>query len=194
MFSLRRYWTLSWGTIIHPTRTFENIVTDGSLVYSTVVMVLFGLLYSLLALLIYLRGQTPSLPILIAVTPEKFYLVESIYLTPFTLQLWLLFSALCHLFAGRKRGNFDATLAVMGFSNGIPNIVMFWIPDFVSFVVFGKILALPVAIYGSLWLIWLVWLSGIGLKVTHKIPLWKGVLVALIAFLVHFTIGFFFIC
>jgi hypothetical protein len=193
MLSLRKLWAHSWGTIVHPTRTFEAIVADGSLVYSTVVMVLFGLLYSLLCLLIYARGQTPSLPILIAVPPEKFYLGEAIYFIPFTLQFWVLFSALCHLFAGRKRGNFDATFAVMGFSNAIPNIVMFWIPDFISFVTFGDILTVPVAIYGSLWLIWLVWLSGIGLKVTHKIPLWKGVSVALIAFLLHLTIGFFFI-
>jgi len=193
MFSLRKLWSYSWGTIVHPTKTFEEIATEGSLVYSAVLMVAFGVLYSIVALIAYLQGHQPSLPILIAVRPEKFYLVEAIYLTPFTLQFWLLFSALCHLFSGRKRGSFDTALAVLGFSNAIPNIVAFWLPDFISSVVFGQIFTVPMAIYGTVWFVWLIWLSGIGLKVTHHIPTWKGVLIALAAFLIHFSIGFFFI-
>ena len=193
MFSLRKLWTYSWGTIIHPTETFETMATDDSLVYSTVAMVLFGLLYSLMALLIYLTGQTPSLPILITVPRERFYLAEAIYLLPFTLQFWVLFTGLCHLFAGYKRGSFDSALAVLGFASAIPNLVMFWLPDFLSFVAFGRILNSLIPIYGIAWFVWLVWLSGIGLKVTHHISTWKGIFIALVAWLIHFTIGFFFI-
>jgi hypothetical protein len=193
MISLRKLWAYSWGTIVHPARTFEEIAADGSLAYSAVLMVVFGLLYSAIALIAYLQGHQPSLPILISVPPEKFYLVEAVYLTPLTLQLWLLFSALCHLFVGHRRGSFDAALAVLGFSNAIPNIVAFWLPDFVSSIVFGKILAIPMAIYGTAWFVWLIWLSGVGLTVTHRIPMWKGVLIAVAAFFAHFSIGFFFI-
>jgi hypothetical protein len=156
-------------------------------------MVAFGVLYSFIALIAYPQGHQPSLPIPIAVRPGKFYLVEAIYLLPFTLQFRLLFSALCHLFSGRHRGTFEAALAVLGFSNAIPNIVAFWLSDFVSSVVFGRIFPVPMAIYGTAWFAWFFYLSGIGLKVTHQLPVWKGVPVALVAFLVHFSIGFFFI-
>ena len=193
MFSLHKLWSYSWGTIVRPTRTFETIAAEGSLVYPAIVMITYGLLYSLLSYLIYLAGQTPSLPILITVPPEKFYLAEAIYLLPFTLQFWVLFTGLCHLFAGRKCGSFDSALAVLGFASAIPNLVMFWLPDFLSFVAFGRILNTLVPIYGVAWFVWLVWLSGIGLKVTHHISTWKGVFIALVAWLVHFSIGFFFI-
>lgn len=38
-----------------------------------------------------------------------------------------------------------------------------------------------------------IWLSGIGLKVTHRLPMWKAVLVATGAFVIHLSIGFWFI-
>lgn len=193
MFSLRKLWLYSWGTIVRPTKTLEEIARDASLVYSAASMVAFGVLYSALSLVIYLQGHRPSLPILLAVPPDRFYLVEALYLTPLTLQLWILFSALCHLMAGRNRGSFDAALSVLGFANSMPSIVAFWLPDFVSSVAFGRILTVPMAIYGTIWFVWFIWLSGIGLKVTHRLPLWKGVLVALAAFFVHFSIGVFFI-
>ena len=192
-FSLRRLWSYSWGTIVHPTVTFQEIAATTRLLYPTVVMLAFGVLYSALAMIAYLQGHQPSLPILIAIPAERFYLAEAIYLTPLTLQLWLLFSALCHAFAGHGRGSFDSALAVLGFSNAIPNIVAFWLPDFVSSIVFGRILTIPMAIYGTVWLVWLVWLSAMGLKVTHRLPTWKGVVVAASAFAVHLTIGVFFI-
>ena len=193
MFSLRKLAAYAWGTVVHPRRTFEEIARESSLAYSVSAMVAFGLLYSALALLIYAQGHRPSLPILISVAPERFYLVEAVYLLPLTLQLWILFSALCHLFAGPTRGSFNAALSVLGFANAVPGIAAFWLPDFVSSVVLGTILTVPMAVYGSVWFVWLVWLSGIGLKATHGVAVSRGALVALAAFLVHVSIGVFFI-
>src|SRR3972149_594402 len=134
MFSLRKLWSYSWGTIAHPTKTCEEIAAEGSLVYSAVLMVAFGVLYSIVALIAYLQGHQPSLPILIAVRPEKFYLVEAIYLTPLPLQFWLLFSALCHLFSGGKARRVTAAHSSLVCARSIWGHRSGALPDFISSV------------------------------------------------------------
>jgi len=55
-------------------------------------------------------GVWPATPtgLLITIPPQKFYLAVVIYLTPFTFQFWVSFSALFHLLTDGKRGNFEA--------------------------------------------------------------------------------------
>jgi hypothetical protein len=94
----------------------------------------FGLLYSVLALILYLHGGQPS-ALWLAIPSEMFYLWEPVYLTPLMMVLWILFSAVAHLVSGHQggRGCFETTLAVLGFAETVAFTILFLVPDILVF-------------------------------------------------------------
>jgi len=193
---MMKLWKYIIGTLIRPIKTFEEIRQDeNAMKYSFITMLIWCILYGLISMQLYFKGETPwstwiNIPI------KQYYLWESIFLPPLNLLLWVLFSALIYLFSYRKnaKGTFEQTFSLIGFAWSIPAFFMFLLPDFIIMTFFNKhIFNLLIPLYGSLYFVWMIFLCALGLKSVREISLFKSLLICLIAFIIHFPIGFTFI-
>jgi hypothetical protein len=109
---------------------------------------------------------------------------------PITMQIYLLFAALAHLFArllGGK-GSFEATLSVLGFTYSIPLIVLFWIPDVLFFSFFGSSTQLTlVPLYGTAAGLWTLIISVIGIKLAELLSFPRALLVTVLSMGISFA-------
>jgi hypothetical protein len=113
----------------------------------------FGLLYSVFALILYLRGRESS-ALWLAIPSEMFYLWEAVCLTAFMMVLWILFSAVAHLVSGHQagRGCFETTLAVLGFAEAVDFTILFLVPDILVFPFEPSIgVSLSLCVWVSCW-------------------------------------------
>lgn len=182
MFSFKKFWHYCWGIVFKPSRTLKQLASEPSLSYAFAAYFLFGLLYGLFSLVVYFAGHTP-VGILVNFIPAKdYYLWEGLFMIPVTMQIYLLFAALAHLFArllGGK-GSFEATLSVLGFTYSIPLIVLFWIPDVLFFSFFGSSVQLTlVPFYATVAGLWTCIVSVIGIKIAQQLSLPRALLVTM---------------
>ena len=153
---------------------------EAPLSYSFTALLLFGLLYSLAALIWYLKGISVSWAWVTIIPVREYYLWEALFMVPVCVQVYVLSAALAHLFSRLQhgKGSFESTLAVFGFAY-IPLIISFWLPDMVLNLLFGieTLLAL-VPFYATISGLWSILLSGLGLKMSQQIPLPRAFLTA----------------
>lgn len=192
-FSVRRFWAYWWGTIVSPARTLREVAAEPSLVYATLAYALFALLYSGLALAIYLARGVPNWqPWLTLIPMERYYLWEALFLTPYSMITWVVFAALAYLFSRRPggAGSFERVLAVFGFTYSVPLVALFWLPDVLQFLMWGTSFHTSLmAIYGTAASVWTALLSIIGVNVVQATSWWRAVLATIVAMTAAFVLS-----
>jgi hypothetical protein len=184
MFSFKKFLYYCWGAIIRPVPTLKQIAWEPSLAYPFAAYFLFGLLYGLFALVGYFSGHAAAGILVNFISAKDYYLWEGLLMIPITMQIYLLFAALAHLFArllGGK-GSFEATLSVLGFTYSIPLIVLFWVPDVLLFSCFGSSVQLTlVPLYGTAAGLWTFLVSTIGIKIAQQLSFPRALLVTILS-------------
>ena len=192
MFSIKKFWPYWWGTIVRPVPTFKQLASEVSLAYPFAAYFLFGLLYGLFALAGSFAdpGHTPSGILINFIPANRYYLWEGLFMIPITMQIYLLFAALVHLFArllGGK-GSFEAMLSVLGFTYSVPLLVLFWLPDVLLFSFFGSSTQLTlVPFYGTAAGFWTFIVSVIGVKLAGQLSFPRALLVTLLSLVISYA-------
>ncbi len=190
MFSFKKFRNYCWGMIVRPVPTLKQVASEPSLSYPFAAYFLFGLLYGLFALVGYFSGHTAAGVLVNFISAKDYYLWEGLFMIPITMQIYLLFAALAHLFArllGGK-GSFEATLSVLGFTYSIPLIVLFWIPDVLFFSFFGSSVQLTlVPFYGTAAGLWTFLVSVIGIKLAQQLSFPRALLVTTLSIGISFA-------
>ncbi|MEQ9502199.1 MAG: YIP1 family protein [Deltaproteobacteria bacterium] len=98
----------------------------------------YAAVYAGFCLWIHAGGHTPSAPSPL-VSPSKQYLVQAVLLVPASLLIWGLVGATVHAVARALGGHGDraATLAEVGRAWAAPTLVVFVLPDVVTYAVGG---------------------------------------------------------
>ena len=123
---------------------------------------------------------------------ECYYLWEALFLTPYSMITWVVFAALAYLFTRCPggAGSFERVLAVFGFTYSAPLVVLFWLPDFLQFLVWGRDVDYGLmAIYGTAASLWAALLSILGLHIVQETSWWRAVLATIIAMTAAFGLS-----
>ncbi len=98
----------------------------------------YAVVYASFCLWIHAGGHTPSAPSP-WVSPSKQYLVQAVLLVPASLVIWTVVGATVHAVARALGGQGDraATLAEVGRAWAAPTLVVFVLPDVVTYAVSG---------------------------------------------------------
>ena len=192
MFSCKKFWHYWWGTIVRPVPTLKQLASERSLSYAFAAYFLFGLLYGLFALVGYFAdpGHTARGILINFIPANTYYLWEGLFMIPITMQIYLLFAVLAHLFArllGGK-GSFEATLSVLGFTYSVPLLVLFWLPDVLFFSFFGSSVQLTlVPFYGTAAGLWTLIVSIIGIIIAEQLSFPRALLVTLLSIVISYA-------
>ena len=116
-----------FGTIMHPGRTFDALVSDNRrLKFGFFALLISAALYTLVYIFLTMGGGAPSsfTPFL-AIPKEVYFQYDRFILAPSMIMCWILAAGvaqlLSHAFSGK--GSFEDTLSVFGFGIGISTMV-----------------------------------------------------------------------
>jgi hypothetical protein len=122
------------GTVIKPNVTFNWLASDSKkLTQSFRAILLIGALYTLTVIGLAVIGADISSPAWMSIPADEYYFWEIFLAMPVVVLGWIMAAGvaqlLSKLFGGS--GNFEATLAVLGFAVTVPMFVT-WIPETVG--------------------------------------------------------------
>jgi hypothetical protein len=123
-------WTYSWRFVLHPRRTWKQLLAEPARLRCGSLAVLFvGIGYALTVCGIAASNGMPSAP-WIAIPAADYFKWEAMFIAPVTLLCWVLAAGVMHLLskAFHGRGTFDDTLALLGFAVALPTLISL-IPD-----------------------------------------------------------------
>lgn len=107
------------GTLIHPGRTFESLVTDSrKLKFGWFAICTNAIAYTLVYIFLNLGGGAPStFDPWLAVPKDVYYFYNQFWLAPSMLGCWILAAGVAHLLSSlfSGKGTFEDTLSVFGF-------------------------------------------------------------------------------
>jgi hypothetical protein len=133
-----KFWSYLGGTVIRPRRTFNQLLNNSNhLLYGFGAILLIGVLYTLTLIGLAVTNTKIFTPAWIAIPPEKYYFYEIFFAIPVLLLTWILAAGLVQLISKsfKGRGNFEGSLAVLGFALTIPMFVT-WIPETIGTILF----------------------------------------------------------
>ena len=134
--TLNRFAVYAWGTLVHPSATFEKLLAEAKpIAYGSFSILLVGVLYTITTWIGYINGfgayTLPFLP----VSPDDYYF----YQTFFTIMVFwlcaLVFAAVVQFFSVFMggMGTFENVLAIAGFSLYMTIIPFMWFPETIMF-------------------------------------------------------------
>jgi hypothetical protein len=177
--SFLQVWLLG---IVNPSRAFDELRKKPAPAWGLwAVLLRFVVTALTTTLALHLLGRTPFAPSYLTFLPTESYFAAEIFFLPvFGLAVWLLGSALVHLFlrlAGRP-GGFDWVLNVIGFSLLIVMPVV-WFLDWLA-IALNAYGAGVIPVIHVLLSLWEVALIGIGLSKMEGVRFWPACLLGLI--------------
>jgi hypothetical protein len=178
-----RYWL---GAIVRPGDVLDAFRADpDKLVISLWILLLFALLYSITALILYFVPVLPAMEPWIPITRESYYLYQAFWTIPWGLATGIMLGGIAHILAvlGRGEGSpftFEDSLAVNSIAWVVPSFVLMWIPE--TFVVpFTGSLPWPPSIeilrLAVLPPIWQTTLVFVGMRKTHRVSWFRGIVI-----------------
>jgi len=199
MKNFREYY---FGTIIHPSKTFGELINDASRVRLAVgAVAIMAVLYTFVYVFLTYGGGLPFKPWL-NISPEDYYKYNVFFCAPSMFIGWILSVSCVHLLASRMSlvGRFDQLLSTFGFSIGIAS----WttgIHDFISSFLgaihvidqheFEIALNSPTVFRLLLWILmlayvaWFVLLFTRSVSVVYKLSQPRAFLLGIAGFLVY---------
>jgi hypothetical protein len=118
--------------IVRPRRAAERIAADPAAAWAGLWLALLYLgAYSLTVLIYYLLGHQPQASGFLAVSRERWYLVQTFTTIPVGLAGFLSYSALAHLLARAwgGSGSFEATFGGQMYANILPCALFMLVPE-----------------------------------------------------------------
>lgn len=133
-----RYWMLA---VSHPGAVLEVAQKDLHRVrISFYIILLFSLLYSLTALVLWQYVRTPTLEIWIpGIPPEQYYLYQMFWTLPLLVVTWLAVGGVIYLFTclAGKEAFYEDALMIASLSIAIPYLMFWWVPETFLFPAMG---------------------------------------------------------
>jgi hypothetical protein len=187
-----RYW---WGAISRPNRTLESFRVDSDrLVLSLWILLLFSVLYTITAFILYLRGIEPAIEPWIPIQKDRYYLYQTFWTIPWGLSTGIMMAGIAHILAamaprGLVRGTFEDSMMVNTIAWVIPSFILMWIPE--TFLApFFKTMPWPdwveMVRLSVLPPIWQTGLVAMGMRKTHHIGWLYAIVIGLIVVAVSF--------
>ena len=205
---MRRFIRYFWGTIANPRKTFQQILSEESILVGLKPVVIFGLLAAVTYLVSYLYGASVTMEEisagmfgaepLIPIPKETYRLWESLFILPMYLTAWILLAGFarlaCRAFGGNRSSR--ENLNVLGFAYFVP-LYFFVVFDFfligpayswnlaAARGIYGTEIQRFASVFGFLYIgipfIWAPILTAIAVRSIEKFSLWKTLVVTLIA-------------
>jgi len=187
-----KYW---FKSTVRPGEVVEEFQSDPSKIsISFWITLLFALLYTVTAYLLYTHHVLPAIPPWMPIEADRYYLYQVFWTVPWGLGTWVMISGISHLLAiaGRKnvsKYEFEDALAVCCIGWVIPSFYFMWIPETFLVPFFGVfwpfwIEQLRVMIFPTVWQTLLI---AIGLKKTHDVTWIRGIGIGLLTVVVFFV-------
>ena len=190
------------GTILHPSRTFRELINDTSRTRQAILAVaIMAILYTFVYVFLIFGGGQPYKPWL-NIPLEDYYRYNVFFCAPSMFLGWVLCTGCVHLFASRltSKGSFGQLLSTFGFGIGIAS----WstgIHDLVSSFLgaihvidqheFEIALNSPTVFRLLLWILmlayvaWFVLLFTRGVTVVYKLSRVRALILGIAGFLVY---------
>jgi hypothetical protein len=125
-----RYWLLA---VSHPGDVLDVAQRDLHRVrIGFYIILVFSILYSLTALLLWSRGRVPLLESWVpGISPGEYYLYQAFWTLPWMVVAWLGVAGLVYLFTsmGGKEAFYEDSLMISALSISIPYLMFWWIPE-----------------------------------------------------------------
>jgi len=154
-------------------------------------VILFGFSYSVTVFIGYMLGHTPTTPLLLSISLEKWYLFQTFITIPIGLAGALSYSGLAYMLckAVGGKGTFDATFASQAYTLHVPCVIFMWIPETLLLPVFYVM-----GSHSPLWpqwieiiriflipFSWIFFMSTAALSKIHRISWWKSFAIVLVS-------------
>jgi hypothetical protein len=189
---LRRVFRYTIKFIIRPGVAAEEIAADklGARAGAWW-MLLFGIGYSITALICYLQNRVPADPLYLNIPPEKWYLLQALYTIPIGFAGVMTISGLAHIMgnAAGGKGTFDGIFAALAFTLHIPVVIFMWIPETFLMPFFHSMDTLSLPWPGWIeWLRvfilpfpWLIFMTLVALRKILQLAWWKCLAILLVS-------------
>jgi hypothetical protein len=178
-------WSLCWRSLIRPRQTARVIAASADLRQGWTVVTGFAALYSVAALTSYLTGRRPQRPLLRFISAERYYLWESLFITPVTVAWMTLFASLARSGARRAGGSgtYESDFTVLAIGHTMPLIAGMWLPDMTCYLlrVDERRYRRLVAVYAPAATAWALALSTLGICEAERISCRKAAVTVLAA-------------
>jgi len=129
---LGKVFSYAWYWILRPARAAEDqLYEERSLAIGFWAIVIFALLYSITAILLWLTGFKPAFAPILPIGEESYYLWQAFFTIPWAILSWLIAGGVIHLWNyifTRKRKLSDF-LGPAAFAFIIPWFFFTWIPE-----------------------------------------------------------------
>jgi hypothetical protein len=205
---MRRFVRYFRGTVVTPRKTFQQIASEKSILVGLTPVITFGFLAAITYFVSYLYGASVTMEEvaagmfgaepLIPIPKETYRLWESIFILPMYLTAWILLALFARLASKEFGGNrsFRENLNVLGFAYFVP-LYFFVVFDFfligpayswnlaAARGMYGTEVQRFASVLGFLYIgipfTWSPILTGIAIRSIEKFPLWKTLVVTLLA-------------
>ena len=178
-------WSLCWESLVRPRQAARVIAASADPRRGWTVVTGFAALYSVAALTSYLRGRRPQRPLLRFIPAERYYLWESVFITPVTFAWMTLFASLVRSGARRAGGSgtYEADFTMLAVGHTMPLIAAMWLPDMTCYLlrVDERRYRRLVAVYAPAATAWALTLSTLGICEAERISCRKAAVTVLAA-------------
>lgn len=175
-----KYW---FKSTIKPNQVFREFQLKPHIIaISTWICLLFAILYSLTAFLLYITHTPVSFPQWVPIANEVYYLYQTFWTVPWGLVTWIMISGISHILAITGKNDvsqykFDYALAVNSIAFVVPWFYLAWLPETFIAPFFGVIWPsivdlLRMAILAPLWQ---TVLTAIGLRQMYNVGWAKSI-------------------
>jgi len=129
---LGRVLRYAWRWILRPVRTaVEQLDEKQNLWIGFWTVAVFGLLYAIAALLLWLAGFLPAFPPVMPITDEDYYLWQTFFTIPWALGSWFVAGVTMHLWNRlfSREGSLPGILGLIGPASVVPWFFFTLIPE-----------------------------------------------------------------
>lgn len=135
-----RIFTYAWWWIVRPGKAAEDQLYEKRNIWIGFwAVMIFGLLYSIAAVLLYITGFEPRFDPILPIPDVSYYFWQTFFTIPWAAASWFLAGAVVHLWNyifNRKRRLADI-LGPLGFASVIPWFFFTWLPEAIVAPILG---------------------------------------------------------
>lgn len=129
---LAKVFSYAWRWIVRPGKAAEDQLYEERNVWIGFwTVAIFGLLYAITALLLWLAGFKPAIATILPIPRDSYYLWQTFFTIPWAVLTWFFAGAVIHLWNhifSRERRLADI-LGPLGFALSVPWFFFTWIPE-----------------------------------------------------------------
>lgn len=139
---MAKFFSYAWDWIVRPVQAAEDqLYEEHRTRLGFWAVLVFGVLYSVASLVLYLRGFSPVFETVLPIPESAYYLWQTFFTVPWALLTWFAAGVIIHLwnriFTREFRRGIGDILGPLGFASVIPWFFFTWLPEMVAAPILG---------------------------------------------------------